>query len=384
MGGYPNWTGLRTSFLVPSVKEGEVDNLSKFTEGIRHNTSTVVSNIAQQDLMTATERATVDLEKSPAVNQAQVEGRQQLFDGLTFGSHMIAGAIAGMTEHTAMYPIDTIKTRLQIASEASTSMSSGLLSHSGPVRSAFRQIFADGGILGLYRGINAMALGAGPAHAVYFAVYEKGKEYLNGDRDHVDPARAGVAGVIATCAHDAVFLPMDVVKQRLQIPNTRYAGVWDCYKTVMAEEGVGAFFRSYRTTVVMNIPYTAVHFAVYESAKTAIGADTEDGEDKLSTHLLAGGAAGGIAAAITNPMDVVKTRLQTQGATNISNTVTACSTPGCGSSRAPPISDALRQIAAKEGTGALFKGISARVLFHTPAAAICWSTYEYCKSMLAV
>lgn len=41
-----------------------------------------------------------------------------------------------------------------------------------------------------------------------------------------------------------------------------------------------------------------------------------------------------------------------------------------------------RNIVKREGPGALWRGMRPRVLFHTPAAAICWSTYEAGKSLL--
>ena len=81
----------------------------------------------------------------------------------------------------------------------------------------------------------------------------------------------------------------------------------------------------------MGIPFQAIHFAVYEGIKkmllepiiwkpylssTSLNStlDIDDViEDSLSTQLIAGGTAGGVAAAITTPFDVVKTRLQTQG-----------------------------------------------------------------------
>lgn len=43
---------------------------------------------------------------------------------------------------------------------------------------------------------------------------------------------------------------------------------------------------------------------------------------------------------------------------------------------------AAKRIVKQEGPGALLKGIRPRILFHTPAAAICWSTYEAGKSFL--
>jgi hypothetical protein len=49
----------------------------------------------------------------------------------------------------------------------------------------------------------------------------------------------------------------------------------------------------------------------------------------------------------------------------------------------PSIAHCMRRIIAAEGSHAVFKGIAPRILFHTPAAAICWTTYEQMKLLLA-
>jgi solute carrier family 25 iron transporter 28/37 len=116
---------------------------------------------------------------------------------------------------------------------------------------------------------------------------------------------------LATVASDAVFTPMDTVKQRLQLTSSPYTGVSHCVRTVFRDEGLRAFFVSYRTTVLMNAPYTAVHFSTYEAAKRVLG-DMAADEDSLAVHATAGAAAGALAAALTTPLDVVKTQLQCQ------------------------------------------------------------------------
>lgn len=196
----------------------------------------------------------------PMVETSSSGASVELHDGLGFGQYMLAGSVAGMVEHMAMFPVDLVKTRMQMLQSAGGS------AHR-TVYKAFFAIVKKEGPVGLYRGIGAMGLGAGPAHAVYFSAYETLKEKLGGNRNGHHPFAHAAAGAGATIASDAVFTPMDVVKQRLQLRHSPYTGVWDCIKKTTHEEGLGAFYKSYRTTVVMNVPFTAVHFAAYEAGK---------------------------------------------------------------------------------------------------------------------
>ncbi|WCJ27986.1 Mitochondrial substrate carrier family protein [Euphorbia peplus] len=284
-------------------------------------------------------------------------------DGLRFWQYMIAGSIAGSVEHMAMFPIDTLKTRMQIIG------GSNCLPQSFGVRQAFGSILKLEGPAGLYRGIAAMGLGAGPSHAVYFSVYEFCKEILSRGVPDNSVAHA-VSGVFATVASDAVLTPMDMVKQRLQLDGSPYRGVGDCVRRVLMEEGVGAFYKSYRTTVVMNAPFTAVYFAAYEAAKKALMEVSPEsvGEERFVVHATAGAAAGGLAAGLTTPLDVVKTQLQCQG---------VC---GCHRYSSSSIGNVVKSILKRDGYRGIMRGWMPRMLFHAPAAAISWSTYEAAKS----
>ncbi|GMI96420.1 mitochondrial iron transporter 2 [Hibiscus trionum] len=283
-------------------------------------------------------------------------------DGLHFWQFMIAGSIAGTVEHMAMFPLDTLKTRMQVIGASCPVQPFG-------VRQALGSILKLEGPSGLYRGIAAMGLGAGPAHAVYFSVYELSKQVLSRGDPNNSMAHA-VSGVVATVTSDAVFTPMDMVKQRLQLKSSPYKGVADCVRRVVREEGIGAFYASYRTTVVMNAPFTAVHFATYEAAKRElleVSSDTVD-DGRLVVHATAGAVSGALAAAVTTPLDVVKTQLQCQG---------VC---GCDKFSSSSIGNVIETIVNKDGYRGLMRGWIPRTLFHAPAAATCWSTYEASKS----
>lgn len=280
-----------------------------------------------------------------------------------FLKHMLAGAMAGMAEHTAMYPVDTIKTRMQALAHPGQQL------RGTSVTRAVAAVLRREGWRGLYAGVRAQLLGTGPAHALYFAAYEEAKRRMvpPGDVGQAHLATAA-AGAIATVASDTVNVPFDTVKQRLQVAHSPYSGVAHCIRVMLKEEGVGAFFKSLRTTILMNVPFTAIHFSAYEAGKRALG---EAGQPEgLRSELLAGGLAGGLAAAATTPLDVVKTRLQLAGVHSSGRPAITAVRP------------ALRQLVQQEGWGSLWRGLRPRVLFHVPAAAVCWGTYESAKRLL--
>ena len=101
--------------------------------------------------------------------------------------------------------------------------------------------------------------------------------------------------------------PMDMVKQRLQLGY--YSGILDCFRTVLREEGSSALYRSFPVTLLMNVPYGMVMVSVNESLKRVLNPSNEQ---NLPAFLAAGAGGGLVASMVTCPLDVAKTRLQTQ------------------------------------------------------------------------
>ncbi|KAM9960805.1 hypothetical protein ACTFIW_009957 [Dictyostelium discoideum] len=295
-------------------------------------------------------------------------------EGGSFYVHLVAGAAAGFAEHCGMYPIDTIKTHIQAIKPGAMQTSSLQIT---------KHIIQQHGITGLFRGLTAVAAGAAPSHAVHFSIYELLKfKFIGSDEDH-HPIKVGIAGAIATMTSEAVASPMDVVKQRLQLQITDYKGLTDCTKRIWVKEGIRGFYSGYTTTLVMNVPYNIVYFASYESLKKIIqpwfnNKNPEERSYQLIDHLVAGGGAGMLAAAFTNPFDVVKTRLQTQSDFIASSTINSAKSI----KRYGGMMDAMKTIWIEEGMDGYLRGMKPRMVFHSMSSAIVWSVYEYFKFIL--
>ncbi|WKX95882.1 hypothetical protein Q1695_012384 [Nippostrongylus brasiliensis] len=221
----------------------------------------------------------------------------------SIGVHLAAGAMAGAVEHCVMFPFDSVKTRMQSLCPCPETKCPT------PVHSLWNIVRREGWLRPL-RGVNAVAAGSMPAHALYFTVYEKTKGFLTGNTTgHANTVAYGAAGVMATLVHDAVMNPAEVIKQRMQMQFSPYGSSIECVRCIYQREGIAAFYRSYTTQLMMGIPFQSIHFMTYEFWQQVL--NPEHKYDPKS-HLIAGGFAGGLAAALTTPLDCVKTVLNTQ------------------------------------------------------------------------
>ena len=271
---------------------------------------------------------------------------------------------------------------------------------------AFFKIVKNEGIFRPVRGMGVVALGAGPAHALYFSCYEFVKNNFSGG---VKPGEAPLtnfaAGCMATLLHDAVMVPSDVIKQRLQMYNSPYTGAIDCIVKTTKKEGFKAFYRSYFTQICMNIPFQTTHLVTYDALQSKLNPERE--YHPLS-HCISGAISGAMAAAVTTPLDVCKTYLNTQACCNPEESCKTVNVSSGSNSMTPKaklnanpvitnaafftsqsavlpangLRDAVTVIYRLEGFKGFFKGVVPRTVFQIPGTAVSWSIYEYFKHHL--
>ncbi|GMM54856.1 Fe(2+) transporter [Maudiozyma humilis] len=287
---------------------------------------------------------------------------EALPDSAPLSHQLLAGAFAGIMEHCVLYPIDAIKTRIQSA----TALKAG----SDNLVAQIARISTAEGSLALWRGVQSVILGAGPAHAVYFATYEYAKEKLiaPGDINSHQPLRTAAAGAMATIAADALMNPFDTIKQRIQL-NTS-SSVWQLARDIYVAEGPRAFYLSYPTTLAMNVPFAACNFMIYESATKFLNPTNEYNP---LVHCLCGGISGAACAAITTPLDCVKTVLQVKGSSSVELAAMR---------NADTFAKASAALYQTYGARGFWRGLKPRVVANMPATAISWTAYECAKHFL--
>lgn len=119
-----------------------------------------------------------------------------------------------------------------------------------------------------------------------------------------------------------MYVPSEVLKTRLQLQGRynnpffysgyNYRSTWDAARTIARTEGFGALYSGYKATIVRDLPFSALQFAFYEQERAYAMQITGSKDLGFGTEIATAASAGGAAGVLTCPLDVVKTRAQTQ------------------------------------------------------------------------
>jgi hypothetical protein len=91
-----------------------------------------------------------------------------------------------------------------------------------------------------------------------------------------------------------------------------YKSTWDAARTIARTEGFGALYSGYKATIVRDLPFSALQFAFYEQERRLAQELKGTSDIGWTLEILTAVSAGGMAGVMTCPLDVVKTRTQTQ------------------------------------------------------------------------
>ncbi|KAI8099745.1 mitochondrial carrier domain-containing protein [Halteromyces radiatus] len=273
---------------------------------------------------------------------------------LPFSLQLTCGAIAGVVEILALYPLDVVKTRAQLNSGVSVG-----------VLSSFKDIIGNEGIPTLYRGIAFPLSIEAPKRAITFAANEQFTVFYKRlfGLDHVTPPLAMATGVSAGITEAAVIVPFELVKVRLQdkANASKYKNALDALKKIIQHEGVLALYNGLEATILRHAIWNGGYFSVISTVRGALPEATNKNE-QLRNNFVAG-TVGGIFGTILNaPTDVVKSRIQ--GYT------------GVGPKKYNWTFPSIILIGREEGIRSLYRGFVPKVLRLGPGGGILLVVYD--------
>ncbi|ORY86147.1 mitochondrial carrier domain-containing protein [Protomyces lactucae-debilis] len=258
--------------------------------------------------------------------------------GTNLVAALIAGAFAGLLVDLSLFPLDTIKTRLQSS----------------------QGFAAAGGLSNLYHGIGSIALGSAPSSALFFVAYEWSKSHLTRD------GGAGFLGhLLATTlgeiASSLVRVPADVVKSRQQVEGDGSTATHHAGKASSHFLGsFSAFYTGWLSTLVREIPFGCIQFPLFSFLKAMASPVGDSNEISMLATALCGMVAGAAAGSLTTPLDVVKTRIMLAEA-----------------GEAATIMGVLKDVLRQEGPRGLFRGVVPRTLWIAGGGAIFLGGYDF-------
>lgn len=316
----------------------------------------------------------------------------------------VEGGIASIIAGCSTHPLDLIKVRMQLQGETPISapatatvqnLRPALAFHTsatnihipaapsvvapprvGPVAVGVK-ILQQEGVAGLFSGVSATVLRQTLYSTTRMGLYDVLKQkWTDPNTNNMPLSKKIVAGLIAGGIGAAVGNPADVAMVRMQadgrLPFSQrrnYKSVIDAITQMSKSEGVTSLWRGSSLTVNRAMLVTASQLASYDQFKeTILGKGIM--KDGLAVHVTASFAAGFVASVVTNPVDVIKTRVMNMKVE-----------PGMVPPYSGAIDCAMKTIKA-EGPMALYKGFIPTISRQGPFTVVLFVTLEQVRKIL--
>mmetsp|Transcript_18226 Transcript_18226/g.59623 ORF Transcript_18226/g.59623 Transcript_18226/m.59623 type:complete len:289 (-) Transcript_18226:164-1030(-) len=273
----------------------------------------------------------------------------------------LAGLVAEWVRKIVLAPIDTLTVRLQVqrGSRDRRSRNPFVEDAIALARELHRPV-------GLYNGLGVGLIGAIPQALVYMPTFELSSAMLRDSR-----APAQLASVFTGIICSVVRVPTTVVKTRLQ------CGAASARQTVaeaLASGWIG-LYASWRASCVLDVVYALVQFSALERFRS-IG--SLSGAGTILTDGLVGLLTGVVTAVVTEPLDVVTTRMRVQRylaheKRHIGRDARAYS----------GLVDGLQTVVREEGVLSLWRGLLPRLVLKAAGSLIWYPVYIHARRVIS-
>ncbi|KAJ1344639.1 hypothetical protein BSLG_000162 [Batrachochytrium salamandrivorans] len=276
---------------------------------------------------------------------------------------LLAGSIGGM-------PFDTVKVRLQTQSIEAPS-------YTGVVDCASKTLKNEG-LLGFYKGTLTPLVGIGACVSIQFGALEAMKRLLAGSNkdgaQSLSLPQLYLAGAVSGVANSVLSGPIEHIRTRLQIQsasNKIYNGPLDLVGKVAKQYGVSALFKGQCVTLIREFHGYGIYFSVYEYLMQRTMASHGVKRSQVSSwhQLLFGAASGYMLWIFIYPVDVIKSKIQTDSFDKTQQ-------------KYKGMIDCYSKVVAQEGFAGLYRGFWACMLRAGPANAATFAAYEMAMNFL--
>ncbi|KAJ2837057.1 Carrier protein, mitochondrial [Coemansia erecta] len=247
-----------------------------------------------------------------------------------------------------------------------------------------RHIAQTEGAKTLWRGLTPTLVASGPSTVIYYVGYDYLRQWMGREMKRREPWAAYekysslVAGCVARTSAVVAISPMELVRTRMQASATHdFQTVMGDIQREINKGGLRVLWRGLVPTLWRDVPFSAIYWFGYEQWRETVyqplfGDRAEDRVGRIMVAFCSGASSGVVAATLTTPFDVAKTRRQIQGYTHPHSSTTQ-----------QTLAQVVRQIVAANGAKGLFAGIVPRLMKVVPSCAIMISSYELGKMIAA-
>ncbi|KAF8926428.1 mitochondrial carrier domain-containing protein [Dissophora ornata] len=301
---------------------------------------------------------------------------------LPFAYQFLAGAIAGVSEVAGMYPLDLVKTRLQLQTTSIRPRGTSSFTHAGKsiveaapytsILDCLRKVVQQEGLLNLYRGALPPLLAEAPRRAIKFGANEQWGLALKKlfSLDQFTATQAGFVGSLAGATEAFLVTPFDLLKVRLQDRHSlgMYKGTLDCARKIGAQEGLLTFYHGFESTVWRHASWSGVYFMTIHLFRIALPQRSSTSKNERMLRNFVAGTIGGILGTLVNtPFDVVKSRIQNQRKDNV---------------RYGFALPSVARIYREEGFRALYKGLAPKLVRLGPGGGLLLVVFDRVSELI--
>ncbi|KAJ6819006.1 putative mitochondrial adenine nucleotide transporter BTL1 [Iris pallida] len=173
----------------------------------------------------------------------------------------VGGAAAGIVSTLVCHPLEVIKDRLTVNREVYPS-----------IGFAFRKIYEDNGIGGLYSGLSPTLMGMFPYSTCYYFMYESLKSnYCRvTNKKSLKRWELLVVGALSGFTASTISFPLEVARKRLMVGSLQGkcpAHMVAALQEVIREEGILGLYRGWGASCLKVMPSSAFTWVFYEAWK---------------------------------------------------------------------------------------------------------------------